>query len=90
MPRTPKTRSADEIADEASRGEDVSRYFSDRFTVVKPIHRVNIDLTQAMLQQLDERAARLNVSRQVVIKTLLDQALQGTDRTKAQRNKPEG
>jgi metal-responsive CopG/Arc/MetJ family transcriptional regulator len=28
-----------------------------------------------MLQQLDERAARLNVSRQAVIKTLLDRAL---------------
>jgi hypothetical protein len=29
-----------------------------------------------MLRRLDERAARLNVSRQAVIKTLLDRALQ--------------
>jgi hypothetical protein len=29
-----------------------------------------------MLRQLDERAARLNISRQAVIKTLLSQALQ--------------
>jgi hypothetical protein len=32
---------------------------------------VNVDLTQGMLRELDARAARLNVSRQAVIKTLL-------------------
>jgi metal-responsive CopG/Arc/MetJ family transcriptional regulator len=36
---------------------------------------VNVDLTQGMLRELDERAVRLNISRQAVIKTLLDQAL---------------
>src|SRR5437879_9038166 len=70
-----KTRSADEIAEMASRGEDVSSYFTNKFTVVKPVHRVNIDLTQGMLRDLDERAARLNISRQAVIKTLLGRAL---------------
>jgi hypothetical protein len=30
-----------------------------------------VDLTQGMLRDLDHRAARLNVSRQAVIKTLL-------------------
>jgi metal-responsive CopG/Arc/MetJ family transcriptional regulator len=34
-----------------------------------------VDLTQGMLRELDERVARLNVSRQAVIKTLLRQAL---------------
>jgi len=34
-----------------------------------------VDLTQGMLRTLDERAARLNVSRQAVIKTLLERAL---------------
>jgi Ribbon-helix-helix protein, copG family len=76
MPKTPrKTRTADEIADIASRGEDISAYFTNKFTVVRPIRRVNIDLTQGMLRELDERAARLNVSRQAVIKTLLERAL---------------
>jgi len=37
---------------------------------------VNVDLTQGMLRELDERAARLNVSRQAVIKTLLERALE--------------
>ena len=42
---------------------------------VKPVRRVNVDLTQGMLRQLDERAARLNISRQAVIKTLLARGL---------------
>jgi Ribbon-helix-helix protein, copG family len=76
MPTTSKTKvSADEIARKASRGEDVSSYFTNKFTVVRPVKRVNVDLTQGMLRELDERAARLNVSRQAVIKTLLRRAL---------------
>jgi hypothetical protein len=69
------TRTADEIAERASRGEDISSYFTNKFTVVRPVRRVNIDLTQGMLRELDERAARLNISRQAVIKTLLRRAL---------------
>jgi hypothetical protein len=77
MPKTSKNSlSADEIAEKASRGENVSAYFTNKFKVVRPIHRVNVDLTQGMLRQVDERAARLNVSRQAVIKTLLDRALE--------------
>jgi hypothetical protein len=75
--RTPQRKpSADEIAEMASRGEDVPSYFTNRFTVVRPIHRVNVDLTRGMLRELDERAARFNISRQAVIKTLLAEALQ--------------
>jgi hypothetical protein len=76
-------RSADEIAEMATRGEDVSGFFTNEFTVVRPIRRVNVDLTQGMLREVDERAARLNISRQAVIKTLLRQALdQGRSRRK--------
>jgi hypothetical protein len=80
---TKKVPTADEIAALASRGEDVSGYFTNKFTVVRPIRRVNIDLTQGMLRELDERAARLNISRQAVIKTLLGQVL-----TAERENKP--
>ena len=78
---------ADEIAAMAARGEDVSRFFTNQFTVVRPVRRVNVDLTQGMLRELDERAARLNVSRQSVIKTLLRQALDqsGLRRTPSKR-----
>lgn len=71
-----KTASADEVAAKASRGENVSGYFTNKFTVVKPVRRVNVDLTPGMLRRLDERASRLNISRQAVIKTLLDRALE--------------
>jgi hypothetical protein len=70
-----RTPTADEIAEMASRGEDVSSYFTKNFTVVRPVRRVNVDLTEGMLRELDERAARFNISRQAVIKTLLAQAL---------------
>jgi hypothetical protein len=83
MPRTSRTNpTPDEIAEMASRGEDVSRYFTNRFTVVRPIRRVNVDLTQGMLRNLDERAAKLNVSRQAVIKTLLERALSEEQRAR--------
>jgi hypothetical protein len=85
MPKTSKSKkmpTADEIAEMASRGEDVSRYFTNRFTVVRPIRRVNVDLTQGMLRSLDERAAKLNVSRQAVIKTLLEHALNREQRVR--------
>ena len=73
MTRTKRT--ADEIAEMASRGEDVSAYFTNKFTLVRPGCRVNVGLTVGMLLEIDRRAARLNVSRQAVIKGLLRQAL---------------
>ena len=76
MPKMSKTSlSADQIAEKASRGEDVSQHFTNKFTVVRPVRRVNVDLTEGMLRELDQRAARLNVSRQAIIKTLLWRAL---------------
>ena len=90
MPKTSKkSLSADQIADKATRGEDISSYFTNKFTVVRPIHRVNVDLTRGMLRELDERAARLNISRQAVIKTMLARAL-GQERTKARPKRKAG
>ncbi len=40
-----------------------------------PIQRVNVDFTSHMLEELDQQAEELNVSRQAVIKTMLRQAL---------------
>lgn len=89
MPKIPrKTATADEIADKASRGEDVTSYFTNKFTVVKPVHRVNVDLTRGMLRDLDARAARLNISRQAVIKTLLASALNAAAHDRRSRKKP--
>jgi hypothetical protein len=76
MPKTLKpTATADEIADRASRGEDVSAYFTNRFTVVRPPVRIDAGLPPGMLRKLDAHAMRAGVSRQEVIKKLLRQAL---------------
>jgi hypothetical protein len=89
MPKTPKSApTAEEIAEMASAGRDVSSYFTNEFTVVRPVRRVNVDLTQGMLRELDARAARLNVSRQAVIKILLQQALDQTGRKRTSARKP--
>lgn len=54
MPNKSKTSlTADEIAEKAARGEDVSQFFINEFSVVRPIHRVNVDLIQGMLRELD-------------------------------------
>ena len=88
MPKTSKKApTADEIAEMASRGEDVSSYFTNQFTVVRPVRRVNVDLTHGMLRELDARAARLNISRQAVIKTLLGRALNEERSTKQRSRK---
>ncbi len=76
MPNTRRSKlTADDIAVLASRGEDVSSHFTNKFAVVRPVKRVNVDLTEGMLRELDAKAAKLNISRQAVIKTLLAQAL---------------
>ena len=77
MSSTSRSRlSAGAIAQNASRGDASSAYFTNKFTVVRPVRRVNVDLSQGMLRELDQRAVRLNISRQAVIKTLLARALE--------------
>jgi hypothetical protein len=70
-----KPPTADQIAELADSGEDVSRFFTGKGKMMPPIQRVNVDFTLPMLQELDEEARQLNISRQAVIKTLLRQAL---------------
>jgi hypothetical protein len=78
MPKTlesPNLTTADEIAELADSGEDVSRFFTRKGKMMPPIQRVNVDFALPMLQELDETARQLNISRQAVIKTLLRHAL---------------
>lgn len=70
-----KRLSADEIADLAERGEDVSRYFTNTGKMKYPVKRVNVDFSILMLKELDDIASELNISRQALIKTYLRQAL---------------
>jgi hypothetical protein len=73
--KSAKPVSAEAIAKLADRGQDVSRFFRGRGRMVQPIQRVNVDVTATMLEELDQAAEELNVSRQAVIKTLVRQAL---------------
>jgi len=66
---------AESIARLADRGEDVSRFFTNRGKMAGPIQRVNVDFTAPMLEELDRAAKEMNISRQAVIKTLLRQGL---------------
>ena len=74
-PETKRLLTADEIAEMADRGEDVSGFFTKAGKMMPPIQRVNVDFTLPMLQELDQQAHELNISRQAVIKTLLRRAL---------------
>jgi hypothetical protein len=66
---------ADEIAEMATSGEDVSRFFTNKGEMRPAVKRVNVDFTLDMLKELDAVAKELNISRQAVIKTYLRQAL---------------
>jgi hypothetical protein len=55
---TKKAPSAEFIAQMAGRGEDVSRFFTNRGKMMRPIQGVNVDFTASMLRELDQALAR--------------------------------
>jgi hypothetical protein len=67
--------SAENIARLADQGKDVSRFFTNAGQMMGPIQRVNVDFASPMLDELDNAARELNISRQAVIKTVIRQAL---------------
>jgi hypothetical protein len=70
-----KPPTAEAIARLADQGKDISPYFTNAGRMVAPVQRVNVDFAAPMLEELDNAAKELNVSRQAVIKTLVRQAL---------------
>lgn len=70
-----KPVTAEAIARRADRGQDVSQSFTNKGRMMGPIRRVNVDFASPMLEELDNAAKELNISRQAVIKTLIRQAL---------------
>ena len=70
-----KKPTADEIAEMAMSGEDISRFFTNKGDMRPPVKRVNVDFTLDMIKELDAVARALNISRQAVIKAYLRQAL---------------
>ena len=70
-----KMLAADDIAELAIDGEDISIFFTNKGEMRPPIKRVNVDFTETMLIELDTIARELNISRQAVIKSYLRQAI---------------
>lgn len=93
MKKTARRRpSAEQIARAAERGEDVTKYFAGKGRMMKPlvrpdVQRVNVDFSLQMLRELDAEAKRLNISRQAVIKTMVNQSLQERTRSHRPRKK---
>jgi hypothetical protein len=83
--RKKKPVSAESIARMADQGKDVSRFFTNSGEMRKPIQRVNVDFTASMLEELESAARDLNISRQAVIKTLVRQGLDQSQRARASR-----
>jgi hypothetical protein len=75
MPKSKRPVSAESIARRAERGEDVSMYFTNKGKMMPAIQRVEVDFTEPIIDELDEAARELNLSRQAVIKTFVRQAL---------------
>ncbi len=70
-----KAPTADEIAEMAMAGKDISGFFNNKGQMKPPIQRVNVDFAVDMLKELDTIAGELNISRQAVIKMYPRQAL---------------
>lgn len=66
---------ADEIADMADSGLDISRFFTNQGEMKQPLASIRVDISQEMLQELDRLAAELHVSRQAAINSCLRHAL---------------
>ena len=75
-----KIPTADEIADMADRGEDISKFFTGDGKMKPPLNKagiqsVNIEFTPNMLNELDNIVREVNISRQAVIKMYIRQAI---------------
>ena len=75
-----KIPTADEIAEMADRGEDISRFFTGDGRMKPPLSKsgmqsVSVDFTPEMLHQLDNIVREVNISRQAVIKMYMRQAI---------------
>ena len=78
MKRTSKTKrtvSAESIARMADKGQDISAYFTNKGKMVPPLGNVGVDLNKDIIEELNEAARRLNVSRQTLIKRFIRRGL---------------
>jgi hypothetical protein len=78
MKRASKTKrpvSAESVARLADARSDVSSYFTNKGKMMPPLESVWIDLNRDIIEELDEAARELNVSRQALIKLIIRHGL---------------
>lgn len=83
--RTTRTSSAESIARKADKGEDISFYFTNKGKMMPPLNGGGIDLSDALLEEVDQAAKRLKVSRQALIKKFIRRGLDEQYRSQKQR-----
>jgi hypothetical protein len=69
---------ADEIADMADSGHDISQFFTNQGTMKPPFKRIIVDVAPDMLLELDQLAAELRGRRQTAIEPRQSQRQQMT------------
>ena len=67
--------SAEAIARMATRGEDISRFFTRHLGMVHPLQQVSVDFSGATLAELGVVAKELNISSEVLVRTLVREGL---------------
>lgn len=82
---TTRTSSAESIARKADKGEDISFYFTNEGKIMPPLNGGGIDLSDGLLEEIDQAAKRLKVSRQVLIKRFIRRGLDEQHRSQRQR-----
>lgn len=82
---TPRTPSAESLARKADKDEDISSYFTNKGKMMPPLGGEGIDLGKAMLDEVDQAAKRLKVSRQALIRQFIRHGLDEQHRSQKQR-----
>lgn len=82
---TTRTSSAESIARKADKGEDISLYFTNKGKMMPPLNGGGIDLSDALLEEVDQAAKRLKVSRRALIKKFIRRGLDEQYRSQKQR-----
>jgi len=88
MKKTSKPRrvaSAESIARKADRGENISSNFTNKGKMMPPLDIDGIDLNPEIVEQLDEAARKLKISRQALIKQFIRRGLDEQNLSQKQR-----
>ena len=80
-----RTASAESIARKADKGEDITVYFTNRGKMMPPLNGSGIELGDALLEELDQAAKKLKVSRQALIRQYVRRGLDKQYRSQRQR-----